>query len=367
MLKVILSAGLGELQKKDFKSNFEKLSNADYEFVLFDHRALVGRIIENSWILDDLYRKKDTNLFKAYSEIKRLIEDTKADILLVGSDNIYHPEFIKNLKIYKVLMSSDDPNASYARTIPYIRAFDHVTCLNVRYHKDMPVKMTDKLIEWGAKRATWVPFGVFEGLYDPNLSEENIYNKKREIDILYVGQFYREKIDALLKLKKVFGKRFKLYGQWGLKFWCYYLFQGKWIWVKPLPYSSFVQTYQNTKIGINMHLSGELGNARLYQLPMNGVMQICDCADVLHEVFEPGKEIAGYNTIDEAIELISYYLENDDERKKIAVAGFRRAMRNYKYCDILYSLLKDVKKGIIEDGIKYSKDGTFLYNSEIRL
>ncbi len=361
MLKIIYSAGLRETDRDTYNDDsFKKMSTNDYEFVLFDHRKYLGQIIENAWILDDLYRNKDEKLFKTYDELKKLIENTKADVLLVVTDNIYHPEFVKNLNVYTVLMSSDDPNASYARTVPYLWAFDHVTCINVRYHNDIPVRMTDKLIEWGAKRATWVPYGIIEGLYNPNLTEDDIYNKKRGIDILYVGAFYREKSETLLKLKKTFGDKFKLYGQWGLKFWGHYLLHGKWIWVRPLPQSSFVQTYQNTKIGINMHLSGELGNGRLYQLPMNGVMQICDCADVLCEVFEPGKEIIGYNTLEEAIELIKYYLEHDEERKKIAIAGFKRAMKNYKHWDILNNLLREVKKGMIEDGVKYSKDGVFL-------
>ncbi len=361
MLKVIYSVGLDEIHKETYNENsIKKMSGVDYELIYFDHRKYLRRIIENAWILDDLYRKGDTNLFKTYNELEKLIESREVDILLVGADNIYHPEFIKKLNVYTVLMSSDDPNASYARTVPYLWAFDHVACLNVRYHKDIPVKMTDKLIEWGAKRATWTPYGVIDGLYDQNLTEEDIYNKKREIDLLYVGAFYREKSEMLLKLKKAFGNRFKIYGQWGLKFFGYYLLQGRWIWVTPLSRDLFVQMHQNAKIGINMHLSGELGNGRLYQLPMNGVMQVCDCANVLSEVFEPGKEIVGYDTVDEAIELINYYLEHDEERKKIASAGFRKAINNYKYNHILYRTLKEIKKGMVEDGITKSKDGAVL-------
>lgn len=358
MLKIVYSDGLRDFEKETYNSeSFKKLNDTNYEFVFFNHRKRLGRVISNAWILDDLYRNSDKNLLETYEELKELIEISEADILIVGADNIYHPEFIKTLNVYTVLISSDDPNATYARTIPYLWAFDHVTCISVRYHKDIPVKMTDKLIEFGAKRTTWMPYGVVDGLFDPNLREEDIYNQKRNIDVLYVGAFYREKVDMLLKLKKIFGDKFILHGAWGLKFWGYYLLQGKWVWVKPLPHSLFVQTYQNAKIGINMHLSGELGNGRLYQLPMNGVMQICDCADVLSKVFEPGKEIIGYNTIDEAIELIKYYLEHDDERKKIAATGFRRARRDYKYRNVLYNMLEEVKKGMREDGIKYSKDG----------
>lgn len=361
MLKIIYSDGLRDIDKETYNSDsFRKLNTADYEFVLFNHRKHLRRVITNAWILDDLYRNRDKNLLETYEELKKLIEDSEADILMVGADNIYHPEFIKNLDVYTVLISSDDPNSSYARTIPYIWAFDHISCVNVRYHKDIPVKMTDKLIEWGAKRATWTPYGVIDGLYDPDLTEEDILNKERQIDLLYVGAFYREKADALLQIRKVFGNKFRLHGHWGLKFWGYYLLKGKWVWINPLPAGSFVSTYQNTKIGINMHLSGELGNGRLYQLPMNGVMQICDCADILSKVFEPGKEIIGYNTIDEAIELIEYYLEHDEERKKIAAAGFRRAKKDYEYRNVLYNMLEEVRKGMIDDGIKHSKDGNAL-------
>lgn len=236
MLKIIFSAGLREFENEtSFENYFKKLSSEDYEIRFFNHRKRLGKVIENAWTLDYLYRKKDETLFRTYDELRKLIEDMGADVLLVLTDNIYHPEFIKNLNVYTVLISADDPDASYARTVPYLWAFDHVACANVRYHKDMPVKMTDKLIEWGAKRATWIPNGVVDNFYDPGLTEQDIYNKERKIELLYVGAFYREKADALLKLKQVFGDKFKLRGSWGLKFWGYYLLQGRWIWVKPLP------------------------------------------------------------------------------------------------------------------------------------
>ena len=116
----------------------------------------------------------------------KLIKDTEADVLIVGTDNIYHPEFVKDLNVYTVLQSTDDPNSSYMRTVPYIWAFDHVTCVNVRYHENMPARMTDKLIEWGAKRAIWRPYWVRESSYNPNLMEADVLNKKRNIDLLYV-------------------------------------------------------------------------------------------------------------------------------------------------------------------------------------
>ena len=43
-----------------------------------------------------------------------------------------------------------------------------------------------------------------------------------------------------------------------------------------------VELYQRSRIGFNVHWNEYgLGNQRLYHLPANGVMQICDCADSL--------------------------------------------------------------------------------------
>jgi hypothetical protein len=42
-----------------------------------------------------------------------------------------------------------------------------------------------------------------------------------------------------------------------------------------------------------------------------------------------GKEVIGYDSMDEAIELTRYYLDREEERREIAVAGWRRTLRDY--------------------------------------
>jgi hypothetical protein len=70
-------------------------------------------------------------------------------------------------------------------------------------------------------------------------------------------------------------------------------------------------------------------NFRTYYLPANGVLQVCDNKSHLAAVFEPGKEIVGFDTIDECIDLCRYYLAHDDERRQIAAAGWKRALTDY--------------------------------------
>jgi hypothetical protein len=96
-----------------------------------------------------------------------------------------------------------------------------------------------------------------------------------------------------------------------------------------LPESERVPLLQKTKIGVNIHNSTGPINFRAFYLPANGVLQICDNKSHLGKMFELGKEVAGYDDIDEAIELCRYYLAHDAERREIAAAGFERAVRDY--------------------------------------
>ena len=119
---------------------------------------------------------------------------------------------------------------------------------------------------------------------------------------------------------------------------------------KYLPHDQLASLYKRVKIGINMHHSFGPSNIREYQLPANGVMQICDCPEGLDQVFKVGKEVVLYRSIEEAIELIQYYLDNDEERKKIAAEGFKRAIKDYNREITFLRALKDIENGMAEEG-----------------
>jgi spore maturation protein CgeB len=97
-----------------------------------------------------------------------------------------------------------------------------------------------------------------------------------------------------------------------------------------------MQLNQRAKIGFNIHWNEfGLGNQRLYYLPANGVMQLCDSQQYLEQIFKVGNEVVAYRGADELIEKIRYYLEHDDQRREIALNGYRRALKDYRFSDIL--------------------------------
>jgi spore maturation protein CgeB len=58
-------------------------------------------------------------------------------------------------------------------------------------------------------------------------------------------------------------------------------------------------------------------------------MQICDNKKHLPTLFELGKEVIGFDNVAECADATRYYLAHDDERRAIALAGYRRVMRDY--------------------------------------
>lgn len=375
-MKIIYSWGHHGAIRAKTENMIERYIQAGYYITPINHREELGE--DKKYTPGELYRlyqKRDPRITQLYEKIASLAKTH--DIFIVRYDNVYLPEFLKSLEgIYKVYFCDDDPEGSDVRSKPYVHAFDHSFAAAVNFDKN--TKTWQKYLEWGAKRADWYPLGVMPEDYNPSLLVEDIYNVDRDIDLVYVGTSWL-KLDRLVEIKKAF-PQMKVYGRgWHWKGLLasprsYQKMYGSWEWrtfsgaikapffglwrVKEIPTDELVPLYQRCKIGINLHLSFGPINLRLYQLPANGVMQICDCPEGLGQVFEIGKEVLVYHSVKEAIELIRYYLEHDDERKEIAAAGFRRAMRDYRRITIFSKAMEKVKEGMLEDGIRYFKDGT---------
>ena len=72
-------------------------------------------------------------------------------------------------------------------------------------------------------------------------------------------------------------------------------------------------------------------SARMYTAVGCGAFYMCQHVEGIEEVLEPGKEIVTFRSEHEMIDLIRYYLQNDDVRKSISEAGKKRIMRDHTY------------------------------------
>ena len=339
--------------KKGYEADFwsreiAAASNSSVRFIPFNHDVYlpVERYIR-AQLLDNLYYARDPRLEKLYADLRALIARERVDAVVVDNCPPYHPEFLRTLSIHKVLRTADGPMAAYDRDFAYIHAYDQVLYHTPAYSRDLA--MRDKLLYCGAKDCALWPLGLFEAGHDPSLDEEEVFAQKRDIDIIFVGAIHPNKMPLLAKVKKAFPGRFVLRGDSSLKrnlyFNAKYGFPG---WVTPIPFSQYVPLYKRAKIGINVHNRGKytVGGYRLFELPANGVMQISDGGEYLSTFFEPGKEIVAYDSADDLVEKIRFFLAHDAERVKIARAGYRRVMLDHRMGQRLQELHALIRAGM---------------------
>jgi len=104
---------------------------------------------------------------------------------------------------------------------------------------------------------------------------------------------------------------------------------------------------RRSKIALNHHIgvaASYANNCRLYEATGAGAMLITDWKENLHEIFEPGKEVAAYHNAEECVELIKYYLKHDNEREAIARAGQQRTLQEHTYQRQMKKLIGLIQK-----------------------
>lgn len=286
--------------------------------------------------VDRLYRERDPNYMRMAGDFIDRFRDF--DLIVMSTYNFIHPELlVRELKKpVKVLGFIDDPLSTYMRGIPYLWAFDGAFFISPSYIDNL---LFDKAVErWGGKPATWWPLVA---TYARPKNADDAFFQQRDVDVVYVGSPSASKVERLIHLKRHFGWRMRIHGRWPFKGYVGFVRGLLGMPVYPRRVTSLsgeqrTQLYWRTKIGFNMHVSDspfETGNMRMYETPAHGMMMVCDKAgaDAHAKIFEPDVEAVYYDSINQAIELIEYYLAHDEERIRIARAGFERSWRDYEW------------------------------------
>jgi spore maturation protein CgeB len=257
-------------------------------------------------MLDKKWKLGDRQLLTFYENLARKLENY--DVFLNWNGINIHPEILKYFPSFNVYSCFDDPDSSERLSRPVAKYYDLCLVGNIAEVKTYT--------GWGVKESRFWPLGFMSTDYDPELKEEDFYKKNRNIDLSLLCE--RKYIPDRIKRLDTYSKAFPTG-----------MFYGNG-WDRGLyPENKKVELYQGTKIGPNFHNSTGPVNFRTYTLPANGVMQICDNKEQLGKIFELDKEVVGFDTVEEAIELTKYYLAHQDERIRIAMAGWKRAIKDY--------------------------------------
>jgi len=294
--------------------------------------------------VDAAYRERDPDYMRFVGDF--VDRYRSAQLVIMATYNPIHPEILHRElpQPTKILGFIDDPYSTYVRGIPYLWAFDGAFYISPGYNRHQ--RFEEALRQWGCKSSHWSPLVTTPSA---RFEATESFFLNRDIDVLYVGASYGNKITRLAQLKKHFGGRLRVHGRWA--------FGGHAGWLRGLAgkpiYPHRVSTvtdaerralYLRARIGINMHLSNEpseTGNVRMYEVPAHGAMLLSDKGglDTHATIFVPDIEAVFYDDIADAIEKIEYFVTHPADRVAIARAGFERARRDYGFEAVLRGLL----------------------------
>ena len=275
--------------------------------------------------LDRKWKNRDAERMGYYEAIQRECED--ADVLFTYGAGI-HPEFLKCLPTFNCYFFCDDPEDSPWQSAKVAKAFDAACYANIASGFQYE--------SWGCKRHSWLPIFTSPADIPGPEQKEAVLNANRCESLVFGGgldDYSSYRGHRLRKIAAAFPEAL-CYGRG---------------WPKgEKNYAELSSLYLKTKIGWNIHRTTGPISRRMLQLVAHGVMEIGDNKTGLGQIFAMGKEVAGFDTIDEAIELTKYYLEHDAERESIARAGCERFWTDY-HAEANWTRLRDE---LLEWGVK---------------
>jgi len=81
---------------------------------------------------------------------------------------------------------------------------------------------------------------------------------------------------------------------------------------------------------------------RVFDMGMSGTLMLCDSNPAITEHYDPGLEYIPFDSQEEAIELVKYYLAHEKERKAIAYNYYKRTTQNHLWKHRWEMIIKEI-------------------------
>ena len=248
----------------------------------------------------------------AYEQIKKI----KPDIIYIQNLSFFPKEVLLNIKTYSKLVVGQI--ASPLPPLSFLEPYDLILTSFPHF--------VDQIRKIGINSE------YFKIGFDSRVLKRLIHQKK-DISFSFVGSISKYHNKAMPLIEYLIKKNsLKIFGQG----------------VKNLPIFSKTRRYhsgekwglemysilQRSLISLNRHISTSknyANNMRLFEATGMGSLLLTDYKDNLNEMFVIDKEVITYKSKEEASDKASYYLRNQDQLKKIALAGQKRTLKDHTY------------------------------------
>ncbi|MDH5182538.1 MAG: glycosyltransferase [Gammaproteobacteria bacterium] len=309
----------------EYSTYYRPLVEMGHEVVFFDFLAEI----------------KNTNKEAMNNKLEALIRDEKPEVTIFALyKDEFNPEALENIKQYtKTFCFFQDDTWRTEYTEYWAKYFD-------LFGTPDPFGL-ERYADLGYKNCMHVPFGSNEFL---NIKQDVI----KDIDVSFVGIKLPYRTWIMKQLKKA-GINVETYGR-------------KWKNGRVSP-EDMVAIYNRSKINLNIsnsisydvrYLSSSLNSlrdfvknnkrieqqkARPFEVCGSGNFMLTYYTRGLEKYYNVGGELAIYTSVDELIDQIRYYLKNEEEREKVAIAGYRRTLFEHTFTNRFHTIIEKLCHG----------------------
>lgn len=244
--------------------------------------------------VDHLAPKEDMKLFGKY--------DLNLDVDW-GEDGLTSiiPYKLEEIPKPNIFWCSDS-HLGFDYRLEKAKKFDHVFCAQKQAVIDF---------EKAGVKAEWMPHAFEPHAYhdmenlDENGNPRPFSYVSKDHDIAFVGHVNSpNRVDFLDRMFREFPNFF--FGQ--------------------RRFQDAAKIYAKAKISINIAMK-EDANMRIWEILGAGGFLLTDRIPHIEELFKDGEHLVLYDNYDDAVDKARYYLKHDDERERIAKAGFEWVMK----------------------------------------
>ncbi len=269
----------------------------------------------------------------------KMVKEEQVDIVFLYTCDIIRPSTVKALSkmCYVAIYNNDNPFSDYYPKYMWKNMINSLKYADIVY--SFRKSNIQQYLDNGAKRAK-----LMRGYY---IKERNYYIEDSRIDIdmpdvCYIGHYEddgrADYIKALLEAGIDVGvsKDFEATG----------------IEHEHLKYISdthprYNEVLNKAKIAIVFlsNINKDTYTTRTFEIPAVKTLMVTPNNEDIATLFIDGKEAVFYNDKEDFVSKIKYYLEHEDERLKIALAGYERVMKDgHETMDRVSEIIYDYHK-----------------------
>jgi spore maturation protein CgeB len=318
-----------------FKKRVNKIykSNNDSTKQMWSKKSLFYRIMHRLRLPND--DKRDNKLIKKY------VDSKKVNTILIIKGNHIKPStlsYVKDNRINLLSWSDDDMFNVKNRSVYYdngLKYYDLV--VTQKSYNCNP----DELPLLGAKRVFFRNKAYAKSMHTPY---KNCKKSRYQYEVLFIGSYENQRAESLIYLARN-GVSVDVYGPHWNKFKENH--NKLIIHNKLLVAEDYVQAISCSKISLCFlrKVNRDLQTSRTMEIPASGGFMLAERTSEHLSLFKEGIEAVYFDSNQELLSKVKYYLGNNVEREKISIAGRDRCKNDtYSYDDRALEILTELAK-----------------------